>query len=800
LVAKDEEVLNVKMKKFRTGSFRLDNFELAVGKVKKPSDLDEFAEPMGPTPKPGIEDLREWDMKLLKRYPPMYSPICDMCCLCTFGKCDLTGNKKGACGIDMKTQQGRWSLITAFTGMNTHLSHAKELVDHIIETKGPDIVLDYGKDTPIESPIIRVVTGIAPKTVGDLIEVLQYVESEVPHLAASIHMGQEGSYLDYESKAYHAGMLDSVSMAVADIAQICAFDMPRADPDAPLAEIGAGTLDQTKPVILVIGHNVLPSVAMVNYMQDNDLEDKVELGGICCTSHDLTRYTQRAKIVGPQSMQLKFVRSGLADVVVVDEQCIRVDMHDVAKSVKAPYISTTVKAMHGLPDRTDDDVDDIVKDLVSARESGALILDMDKAGEVAVRVAVEVSPKRQKFKIIPSIEEVVAYAKTCSHCGGCTKACGNDLPISDAMYAAAEGDLSLLEALADSCVGCGKCEQECKRKIPVLNLITKASEKKFKEEKSMIRVGRGPISDYEVRNVCDTWAIGVVPGCIAIVGCSNYPGAEREVYEMTEEFLMRNFIIGTSGCAAMSIGLYKDENGKSLYEKFPGAFVARGLCNVGSCVSNPHITDTTIRVANVFARRIMSGNFQEIGDYVLNCVGACGLVWGAYSQKAFSIGMSCHRLGIPVVLGPHSAKYRHQFLGMKEDIESFNVRDIKDGSVHNIGPTPEHLIYVAETKEEAILMCAKLCFRNNDMSEGRSLKLTNYIDIHKKYYGRMPDDLPYYIRNEHDIPYAAKNEIEDILKAAGWEPMSVVKSTTLLDPKDIWTYEALKQGKRWYSV
>ncbi|MCW7076059.1 MAG: CO dehydrogenase/acetyl-CoA synthase complex subunit alpha [Candidatus Syntrophoarchaeum sp.] len=800
MVANDEEVLNAKLKKFRTGSFRLDGLELSIGKVTKPSEIDEMIEPMGPTPKPNMEDLRDWDMKLLKRYPPMYSPTCDICCLCTLGKCDLTGNKRGACGIDMKTQQGRWSLLTAFTGMNTHLSHAKELVEELIELKGPDVPIDFGEMTPVESPIIRVVTGIAPKKLSDLVEVIEYVESQVPGLVAAIHMGQEGSYLDYESKAYHAGMLDSVSMATADIAQICALDMPRGDPNAPLVEIGMGVLDQTKPTILCIGHNVLPSIAMVDYMREHDLEDAVEIGGICCTAIDLTRYTQKAKIVGPQSMQIRYVRSGFADVVVVDEQCIRVDMHEIARSVKAPFIATNTKAMHGLPDRSGDDIDEVVNDLVSGKETGVLILNREMAGEVAVRVALGVAPKRQKFKITPSEDEIIAYAKQCWHCGACTKACGNSLPISDAMYAAIEGDFSKLAALDDSCVGCGKCEQECKRFIPIISLISKASEKAFREHKSVCRVGRGPITDVEIRKVADTWGLGTIPGAIGLIGCSNYPNEHREVYEMAEELLMRNFIVAVSGCGTMSVGWYKDAEGKTLYEKFPGAFVARGLCNVGSCVSNPHISDAGIRVANVFARRILSGNFQEIADYVHNYVGACGLVWGAYSQKAFSIGMSFHRLGVPAVLGPHSSKYRHQYLGNKEDLETFNVRDIKDGSVHNLGPVPEHMIYVAESKEEALVMCAKLCFRNNDLPEGRQLKLTNYIDMHKKYYGRMPEDLPYYVRSEVDIPYAAKDEIMEILDAAGWESKRPIKSPTLLDPKDLWTYEALKQGKKWYTV
>jgi len=42
----------------------------------------------------------------------------------------------------------------------------------------------------------------------------------------------------------------------------------------------------------------------------------------------------------------------MADVVVVDEQCIRTDVVHEAKKVKAPVISTSDKAVMGLPDRS----------------------------------------------------------------------------------------------------------------------------------------------------------------------------------------------------------------------------------------------------------------------------------------------------------------------------------------------------------------------------------------------------------------------------------------------------------------
>ena len=99
--------VNVKIDEMKTNSGLIKNFELSIGKVMN----DNYAEPMGPTPMPSMSTLRDWDMKLLARYKPFYMPDCDLCCLCTFGKCDLTAGKRGACGIDMAAQSSRIVLL-----------------------------------------------------------------------------------------------------------------------------------------------------------------------------------------------------------------------------------------------------------------------------------------------------------------------------------------------------------------------------------------------------------------------------------------------------------------------------------------------------------------------------------------------------------------------------------------------------------------------------------------------------------------------------------------------------------------
>lgn len=770
-----KQSVKLKIDELTSDTTSLKNLEITLGRI-----IDEtWKETMGPTQFPSSVDLRDWDFKLLNRYKPFYLPFCDLCCLCTFGKCDLSMGKRGACGLDMAAQQSRIVLLAACIGAATHAGHARHLVEHLIEKYGRDCPLDAGHGIEVEAPVTRLVCGIRPRTLSDLEEPLDYVEGQITHMLSATHTGQEGSNIDFESKVFHVGMLDHVGMEIADIAQISAYGFPKADPEAPLVEIGFGAIDVNKPVILVIGHNVPPSVEIMSYLTDTGRLDQIEVCGICCTAIDITRYSDLAKIVGPISWQLRFIRSGIPDVLVVDEQCIRADSLLEAQKIKAPLIAASEKNCLGLIDRTNDPADEIVDDLVQGKVPGVLILDPDKVGEVAAKTAFAVAPKRKKFKTLPSHEDVIKGAETCIQCTDCVRACPNNLPLTEAMKAAKEGNLSALAALYDECIGCARCEGACRKDLPVHSYIISAATETTREEKCKIRSGRGAIRDIEIRDVGRSIVLGEIPGVIGFVGCANYPHGGKEVAEMCEEFAKRRYIVTASGCAAMSIGMYKDEEGKTIYEKYPGDFDAGCVANVGSCVSNPHISGAAIKIANIFAKRDLRGNYEEIADYIHNRVGAVGIAWGAMSQKAASIASGFWRLGIPVIVGPHGSKYRRMLLGKKERKEDWYVYDARTGKRVYVGPVPEHLFCSAENKEEAMVMAAKLCMRANDTTKGRAIKLTHYIDLHKRLYGRLPNDIHQFVRRTADIPITMKDEILKFLKKKDWKETEIPDPTLL---------------------
>lgn len=730
-------------------------------------------EPIGHTPMPELPDLRNWDLRLLRTYKPFYAPFCDLCCFCTYGKCDLTGDKRGACGIDISAQQARIVLLACCMGMSAHGGHARHVLHYLIERLGPDCRINLGDQILVEAPHVRTVLGMKPETLGDLEKVLEYAESQLIQCISALHTGQEGSALDYESKALHISMLDHVVMEVADIAQIVGFGYPTSKADTPLVGLGWGAVDRTKPVILLVGHNPVTAVPIVDYLSGHGLQDKVEVAGICCTALEVSRYTERAKVVGPLSRQLFFVRCGIADVIVTDEQCIRTDMPVEAAKVGSALIATSEKVCYGLEDVSKKEADEVVNEMLNHGKQ-VLILDPEKAAEVAVRVAMELAPKRNKVLVKP--EEVPELAKDHRLCNMCSQVCPNLLPVGDAIEAAKNGNIQPLTEVFEKCIGCGKCEQECPRHVPIFKMMQAAAS----WEEWKVRAGRGPIMDTEIRKVGAPIVLGTIPGVIAIVGCSNFPEEIEEIAEIAEEFAKRKYIVVLSGCSAMVAGMKKDKEGKTLYEKYPPDFDAGGIVNVGSCVSNSHITGAAIKIANIFATLPLRGNYEVIADYILNRVGACGLAWGAYSQKAASIATGCNRLGIPVVVGPHSSKYRRLYLSRKEE-DDWTVMDGREKKlVDTQEPSPEHLITVVESKERAMVTLAKLCIRKNDTPQGRQIKLTHYIGLHKQYLGALPDDLHLYVRRASDIPIFFKKEVMAYLEKVGWKEKPVLSLPTLI--------------------
>src|SRR3990167_8916819 len=528
--------------------------------------------------------------------------------------CHINEKKKGVCGIGLNAHLSKMSLFTAVTGAAGHASLAESITSELIEKFGSDYPLKLN-DEPLQTPLIRLICGFKPKVLSEMKKVTSYINREITSLLSVLNMGQEGEWIDFESKTLHAGMLDNLSLEVTDMAQIAAFQFPSNSPDTPVVDSfnipptppspsrGEGEGEGKKPAILCIGHNSITGIEIMQYLDENNLSGKIDLYGLCCMATDMSRLPspqpsptrgEGVQIVGNQRDQLKFIKSGIANVIVLDSQCIRADILHHASKMWIPVIATNPESCLGLPDRTGDETEKIVDDLLSQREAGVLIFDKKKIAQVAVETALN---RKQKT-------------------------------------------------------------EDRRQKIEV--------NKNYK-----IRIGRGAISDIEIKNVAPPIVMGEIPGIIGFLGCPNYsphpdplPQGERGdgLLEMARALIDRDYIVTTGGCTAIDLAEV-DGDGKSLYEETTGRFDAGGFTNLGSCVSASHLLGAAIKIASVMLHRPIDGNYKEIADYILNRVGVVIIIWGPMSQKAYATATGANRLGIPVIFGNKGERYGRMLEG-----------------------------------------------------------------------------------------------------------------------------------------
>ena len=657
-------------------------------------------EPLGHTPLPSIADLRNWDRRLLRTWNPLYVPVADKCNQCTYGECDLSEGKKGSCGMDSNVFQARLTMQSCCTGLADAIDKLKKLIAYLIESKGEALKLNLGEKVSIEAPHIRTVLGLKPETLGDVGKVLSYVESQLASLLAANASGAELSCQDFESKALHASMLSHVAMEAADIVQIAGFGFPASRAETPLVDVGAGSLDPEKPIILVVGSDTIAAICLVDYIRDSELEEQIQLAGAGPVAHELVRYFPAAKIVGTIAQLPAFLRSGMADVVVCGRGSQLTDIAGEAIAAGAAFIATDATAAYGIDDQTDELPEAIVGTLLSGRAT--LVLDGRKGAEVAATAA-------------------------------------------RAIFAARE-----------------------------------AKKLKINSGSWKLRAGRGPVMDTEIRKVGAPLVLGTIPGVIAIVGGSNYPGSVEDIAEFAEEFAKRKYIVVLAGDSAIAAAMKKDADGKSIYEKYPPDFDAGGVVNLGSGVASAHISGAAMKIASLFAALPLRANYEVVADYILNRVGAAGLAWGASGEEELTLATGCNRLGIPAIVGPHCIKYGRLYLSKPGETD-WAVMDGREKKLVDTGePSPEHLINLLDDKGRAMIALAKLCIRKNDTPQGRATKLTHYIGLHKRYLGKLPEDIHLYIRRASDIPIFFKKELQAVLSNSGWREKPVLSLPTFV--------------------
>lgn len=744
-----------------------------------------------------LPEMRPWDLALLKRYPPVFHTVSSTCTLCALGPCDLAKDRAGACGQNLEVFLARESLLIAVTGAAAHAAHARDLISRLMADKGAEMALDLGQWVQIRMPITQVVAGVNPRRLGDLAAVLDYIDSQIVRLLGAAHYGGESSPLDLQAKAFHAGTMDILAMEVADVAQIAGHDFPRGDAETPMVRLGFADLPPDKPLILCIGHHADVGHRLMHRVHDGNLAEAVEVAGLCCTAHDMARGSAAdhdrhrhhgdhgPRIIGNMRDQLRFVRAGRADVVVIDQQCIRSDLLSETLKTGACFIATSDQTIAGLPDETHRAPTELAAELAGRPLKGAYIADPDKAAELALALARLRGRVARPTRGIPALpgsgvcRDIAPFwdeAARCTECGLCTTHCPLGLPVAEKLCdvgRAPVGDAAAARAalgkLWELCIGCGRCDAACPGALPVMSILEVAANPD--PDDGWVRTGRGPIDDYEIKSAGPAIVLGEIPGVVALLTCPEYPDGRDAVAWIAGILAGRGYIVLAAGCAALDLG--RGQNG--VYLKFPSTFDTGSVVNTGSCVSASHAVGALIKVASIFQQRKLDGNYREIADFMLNRVGAVGLLYGAVTPKSFAAACGANRLGVPVVFGPHGRNFRRTLEG---DPAAGGVFDARTGETVP-GLAPAHLAVTAGSREEALVAAVRLCMRPNDTTEGRRTKLRHYLELSETYRRNRPLDLAACVRVADDLPEEYRTELLPRLEQSGWKP-SFIPDPTLL--------------------
>jgi len=715
-------------------------------------------------------------------YPPLYTNSEHICRDCSSGPCDLKQGK-GKCGLGLEAYQGRLSLRLACKGARAQVLEARELLERAIKDFGREQEVSYGErhDIGDHALCIGQLTGKYATTVGDLERVMGYVESQLNKLTLAGYSGV-GETLDFEAMAFHVGSVLLVAQETSELLKVSCFGLQSAAQHDklemqtwPPVNIlgGLKNVARNKPVIAFIGDNFLPAWTTVNYLRENNLTEELEICGIGSVGLDLTRYYDRVRVIASMGSAARSIRLAFADVIVASTGCMNLDFLELAKKggSKLIWVSTPPIGIGWAEDRTDDPIDDLTDDL-SNRVDAIWCRDMDKVGEIAVRVAREVKKKRKAWEdyLIGEAEAKKEAARCREGCDLCFNACPYGLVIGKALKNVKGEGLTAMEEVEKRCVLCRRCEDVCPENIRITDIMVRVASKWAYEENFKMRSGRGSIPEDETARAAFT--LSNSPGFVRILSCGGSKQITEDVAWLARELARRACVITVAGCGAAEVARYFDEEEqKFLYEKYPGEYVPRNILFTGSCSSYCILQEASAHWARTGVHISHYANMVEVGDVTCRLFGTPAILWGETPERMYSVASAYARFGERIIVGPVSGfQWKRFLLGNQYDRSKWRVWDTSDGREVEIEPCQEHLIIPVETKEEAIVMLWNLNFRPGGISMYQIMRFTPYLEQHMKFFGELPDNWHLFVHTNADLPLKTRARLLKILREEfGWE-------------------------------
>ncbi len=374
----------------------------------------DYLERTGKFINPDVTDLRNSDANLLGRFKPKYYAFIQQCQYCAFGPCDLSKNRRGACGMRLNPQMAREALVTAIAGASSYIARACELNDAIIKEHTYFAELLLEDKNFITTTFINLLCGYEPKTTGDLKKALRYANEQIVHLISATHMGQEASDFDFNSKIFHAGMLSLLAMEIYEILR--KFSNNNEGNKINKFEIGFGAIYKSKGIVLIIGDYVPNIAQIINSSADFEI---IHLGS------GAFDFNEGVKICENSASELIYEKTGLADVIVIGTGNVRTDVIENVKKSGTPVIAVSDRNMAGLADLSILSSDEIFKKLMDGEISGCYIKDSKKLADVVGMIATANKKGRnlKNFNTDTTDAGLIKTTGECINCGLCKKAC-----------------------------------------------------------------------------------------------------------------------------------------------------------------------------------------------------------------------------------------------------------------------------------------------------------------------------------------------------------------------------------------
>ncbi|KXB06377.1 hypothetical protein AKJ53_00445 [candidate division MSBL1 archaeon SCGC-AAA382F02] len=694
-----------------------------------------------------LEFIKQTDpfiQKLLDNYEPVYRfnwPI--TCEFCGKGPCSLTNKEdRGICGLNPEAVLARDSLSQVTIGMNTHLSSLERMINY---SRSCDFRVQ-GEGVTI--PITRTLLNSSPSNLKEVQEVYQELLEIANQISSLLHMGQESDSLEFEKWSLTGGLVDLLSLELAEL--IYNSIQPELN-QVKRVSYGPQTVERKKPNVLIIGH--LPPV-LEEIIKEGRNDEGIELLGLCCLGHEASRTHPEVKFVGSLNQQVKVVSSGIADVVVVDEQCVMPNLLEAAKQSQTKIICVSPKIRYKLENLTEETTEKTIKKIINNELPGAVILDEEKAAKTSIQLAKKIhNNKRPNSKT--SLDNYTL-------CGACEKVCPKNIELTQILENVKdESDFEEeLSNFWNLCIECRRCERVCPQDVRILGGLTEVwCETQVGRE---IKSGRGAISDDEIRVQAPSLVLGSIPGTIIFTGCPEFPGGTQEIGELVQEFTENNYIVLSAGCSAAALA----ETG-TFTESY--RFEPATLINLGSCFSNSHTVGSLIKAAHYQALIDVDGNYRGVADFILNKLSSCCVLWGIVAPKTYAAAHGAIAFGVPVII-PSKPAYKKSIRRRNEKIKLYDEKWDREVEVEH---TPDHLLYIADNLNDCLLSTVRLCMRPSDTASSRRKKLEHLLDLNNDRLGGFSENAESFVRTSDDIPKRYQGKLKGNFK-------NYIPDTTLL--------------------